>query len=41
MDSDFFDSFDLTRVASTMESSVTLCGRGPPLLLLHGNPQTH
>ena len=42
MDSDFFDSFDLTRVAvDDGEFRLRYAGEGPPLLLLHGNPQTH
>ena len=42
MDSDFFDSFDLTRVAvDDGELRLRYAGEGPPLLLLHGNPQTH
>ena len=38
----FFDGFQLTNIAVS-EGSLRLRhgGSGPPLLLLHGNPQTH
>lgn len=39
---DYFDSFNLTRVAvDDGEMRLRYAGEGPPLLLLHGNPQTH
>lgn len=42
MDMNFFDSFNLTRVAvDDGELRLRYAGEGPPLLLLHGNPQTH
>lgn len=38
----FFDGFDLTHVAVADGAlRVRIGGAGPPLLLLHGNPQTH
>jgi haloacetate dehalogenase len=38
----FFDAFDLQHVAvPDGELRVRIGGSGPPLLLLHGNPQTH
>ena len=37
-----FESFDLRTVAvGDVTLRVRVGGEGPPLLLLHGNPQTH
>ena len=39
---DFFDDFTLSRIAvDDGEIRLRHAGGGPPLLLLHGNPQTH
>ena len=39
---DYFDDFTLSRIAvDDGEIRLRHAGGGPPLLLLHGNPQTH
>ena len=38
----FFEGFTLeTRTANGQQIRLRRAGHGPPLLLLHGNPQTH
>lgn len=39
---DFFDDFEINKISTNRgQLNVRSGGEGPPLLLLHGNPQTH